>query len=287
MSRLFIVGTPIGNLSDASERMLDTLRSVELIASEDTRVTAKLCARYHIRTPMVSYHEHNERTRADELVRRMLEKDIDIAVVSDAGMPCISDPGAIIVARARAAGIPVTCVPGPSAAIAALSLSGWEVKSFAFHGFLPREKGVLRAELQRISQQTPIALLYESPRRIALLMNALIDTSPSARVFICNDLTKKFEWTFEGTPEETLDALSVRPAAEKGEYCVALRFVSERIKPKTQISAEAAILEAMLNGLSLNEAILAARNLNISRNGAFKAGLNVKKFLHEYQSVLS
>jgi 16S rRNA (cytidine1402-2'-O)-methyltransferase len=276
---LYVVGTPIGNLSDASQRMVDTLRSVALIAAEDTRVTAKLCSRFDIHTPMISYREHNERTRASELVERMISEGIDIALVSDAGMPALSDPGAEFVSRARSAGISVTCVPGPAAAIAALSLCGWEEKSFAFYGFPPREKKELRDHISHIAQGAPIAILYESPHRMSALLQAAADTPGVSRALICNDLTKRFEWIFEGTPADALAALESQPSPEKGEYCVALRFVPVQRQAAEPVSPEALILDKMLSGCDVNEAVAAIQCAGIPRNDAYRAGLNVRKFI--------
>lgn len=280
---LYIVGTPIGNLSDASPRMIDTLKSAALIAAEDTRVTAKLCARFDIRTPMISYREHNERPRADELVARMLDEGIDVALVTDAGMPSISDPGAVIAARARAVGIPITCIPGPCAAVTALALSGWEDGEHTFAGFLPREKKPLREALSRLSRGAPVAVMYESPHRLRALLEAIADMAGAERVLVCNDLTKLHEWVFEGTPREALEALAAKPSPEKGEYCVAVRFARlPEPEPAESLSPEAMLLEAMLSGLVLDEASADIQARGVSRNDAYRAGLAVKRFLEKY-----
>ena len=139
MPRLFIVATPIGNLSDISARALQTLRDCDLIAAEDTRVTRALLNHFEINTPCVSNHQHNEENRAAPIVARMLEEDLDVALVTDAGTPCISDPGSFLAKEAAAAGIEVLAVPGPTAVASALSVSGFDTREFAFYGFLPRQ----------------------------------------------------------------------------------------------------------------------------------------------------
>lgn len=152
MPRLFIVATPIGNLSDISARALQTLRDCDLIAAEDTRVTRALLNHFEIDTPCVSNHQHNEENRAAPIVARMLEEDLDVALVTDAGTPCISDPGSFLAKEAAAAGIEVLAVPGPTAMASALSVSGFDTREFAFYGFLPRQKRELSEKLLQIAR---------------------------------------------------------------------------------------------------------------------------------------
>jgi 16S rRNA (cytidine1402-2'-O)-methyltransferase len=281
MPTLFIVGTPIGNLSDISPRAIETLNAVQLIAAEDTRVTSKLLARYGIKKPMVSYHEHNESETADSLVQRMLSESIDIAQVSDAGMPVLSDPGAVLVAKARAAGIKIECIPGPSAAVTALSLSGWDDKSFTFAGFLSRDAHMLAKRLEELGKHSTIVILYESPHRVETLLNAIAENQCAERVLICNDLTKLHEWVFEGSASEAVQAFENKTNREKGEYCIAVRFrkqePAEPAAPK--VSPEALILERMLQGADLQDAAQQIISDEISRNEAYKARLRVKQFI--------
>jgi len=167
MPRLFIVATPIGNLSDISARALQTLRDCDLIAAEDTRVTRALLNHFEINTPCVSNHQHNEENRAAPIVARMLEEDLDVALVTDAGTPCISDPGSFLAKEAAAAGIEVLAVPGPTAMASALSVSGFDTREFAFYGFLPRQKRELSEKLLQIARTgVPIAVAHESPHRV-------------------------------------------------------------------------------------------------------------------------
>ena len=168
---LYVVATPIGNLGDMSPRAVEVLKSVALIAAEDTRMTMKLTQRFGIETSLTSCHRHNEQGKAEGIVRRMLEEGIDVAVVTDAGTPAISDPGTILVRQAAEAGIEVVAVPGPSAMAAAMSVSGIDVTEFTFLGFLPREKKDLQAALRSAAQRTQ-ALIEKgvTPHR-ALCMN--------------------------------------------------------------------------------------------------------------------
>lgn len=152
MPRLYVVATPIGNLSDISPRALETLKNCALIAAEDTRVTRALLNHFGIDTPCVSNHQHNEENRAAPLIERMLAEDIDVAVVTDAGTPCISDPGNVLVHEAAQAGIEVLAVPGATAMASALSVSGFDTREFAFYGFLPRQKKDLEEKLLSIAR---------------------------------------------------------------------------------------------------------------------------------------
>ncbi|MDR1262417.1 MAG: 16S rRNA (cytidine(1402)-2'-O)-methyltransferase [Oscillospiraceae bacterium] len=278
---LYIVGTPIGNLSDVSQRALDTLRSASLIAAEDTRVTAKLLARYDIHTKLTSSREHNEHGKARGLIAHMLETGGDVALVTDAGMPVISDPGSAVAAAAREAGIRVECVPGPSAVPTVLALTGWDFTEFAFYGFLPREKGELRAKLAEMSKGVAVAVVFESPHRVESLLTELAASSPDARVFIANDLTKMYEWTFEGASGEALAAHVSRENALKGEYCLAFKFPPIAVEPAVaeSIRAETWILDALQRGLSMNDAAEFARSRGVSRNEAYRASLAVRRFM--------
>ena len=148
MAKLYVVATPIGNLSDMTPRAVETLKSVAFIAAEDTRVTGSLCAHFDIHTRLVSSHRHNEEQKAPAIVEKMLEEDLDVAVVTDAGTPCISDPGWALVREAAEAGVEVLCIPGPTAMASALSISGFDTREFAFYGFLPRGGKELKEKLK-------------------------------------------------------------------------------------------------------------------------------------------
>jgi len=284
MPQLHVVATPIGNLSDLSPRAVQTLRDCALIAAEDTRVTRKLLARFGIATRMISNHRHNEAARTAELVERMLAEGFSIALVTDAGTPCISDPGYLLVKACADAGIDVLAVPGPSAVAAALSVSGFDCREFTFYGFLPRAAGPLRKKLLTIaSSHVPVAVLYESPLRVRALLEAVVETLPGARVCLCCDLTKLYELTLHGEAEHVLSALRANPGAQKGEYCVVLDLrgiaPASADPPPPPISLEARLLEGMLSGLTLREAEAALRSAGERRNELYKASVRVRDFL--------
>lgn len=283
MPILYVVATPIGNLGDLSPRAVETLKRVGLIAAEDTRVTIKLLNAYGIRTPLTSCHEHNERSKAAQIIRRMLEEDIDVAVTTDAGTPCISDPGSMLVAEAASAGIEVAAVAGPTAMAAALSVSGMQIEEFTFFGFLPRQKNELRAKLLEMSRRSKIAVVHESPHRVAGLLACVREALPNTRVSASCDLTKKHECTLRGPVQEVLAALEQNPNAEKGEYCVVLEWSAEDLPapetPATGLSLEARLFEGLVNGLSLRDSMDALLARGERKNAVYAAGLQVKRLM--------
>ncbi len=189
---LFVVATPIGNLEDVTLRALRILREVSVIAAEDTRRTARLLQHYSISTPTTSLHEHNERTRTPGLIAR-LHGGESVALVSDAGTPIVSDPGAFLVAAAHAAGIRVEPIPGPSAAIAALSASGLAEREFVFVGFPPPRAGARRAWLERLAAEPRVLVLYEAPHRIRATLTAMLELLGDRVVTLGRELTKAHE----------------------------------------------------------------------------------------------
>lgn len=192
MGKLYLVATPIGNLEDITLRALHVLRSAGLIAAEDTRRTAKLLARYKIRKSMVSYHDFNKQRVAPGLVKRMAEGE-DVALVSDAGSPGISDPGFHLINLAIAGGIQVVPVPGPSSVICALQVSGLPTDSFSFEGFLPRKKGKRSARMKMLADEAGTIVFFESPNRLASTVSELLESFGDRRIAVCRELTKMFE----------------------------------------------------------------------------------------------
>ncbi len=285
MATLYVVATPIGNLGDMSPRAIETLKTVSLIAAEDTRVTQKLLCVFDNQTPLTSCHEHNERHKASQIVQRMLEENIDVAVTTDAGTPCISDPGSLLAKAAIEAGIPVLAVPGPTAMASALSVSGLEISEFTFYGFLPRQKNELREKLLEMAQHSQIAVIHESPHRVIDLLTVLRDTLPGTYVSASCDLTKKFEKTTRGLVGDVLTALENDPKADKGEYCIALRWAQEDIpQPKqseSQLSLEAQLFDFLIQGKSLREGMEALVAAGQRKNAVKAAGLRVKDMLAE------
>ena len=282
MSTLYVVATPIGNLSDMSPHAVETLKSVALIAAEDTRVTKKLTNHFGIETPLISCHQHNEKGRAPEIVQRMLNEDMDVAVVTDAGTPAISDPGTELVRAAAEVGIPVIAVAGPTAFAAAVSVSGFDFSSFTFYGFLPRESKELKEKLLDIGHKSEGAIFHESPHRIKTLVAAIADTLPGAELSVSCDLTKLHELTLRGKPEDILTALEANEKSEKGEYCVVadLRNVTlPEEKPTIQASLEARIFDLVLNGVSLRDAVEALVEQGEKKNAVKAASLRVKEWI--------
>jgi 16S rRNA (cytidine1402-2'-O)-methyltransferase len=281
MPTLYVVATPIGNLGDFSARGVETLKNVALIAAEDTRVTQKLLAAFDIHTPLTSCHEHNERVKAEQIVQRMLTEGIDVAVTTDAGTPCISDPGRYLSAEAARNGIPVLAVAGPTAMAATLSVSGMNVEEFTFFGFLPRQKSELKAKLADMSARSKIAVVHESPHRVVGLLEMVAEVLPRTYVSASCDLTKKFETTVRGEAGEVLATLKANPKAEKGEYCLALEWheVPQPPEPACELSLEARLFDGLVKGMTLRQSMDTLTAAGERKNTVYAASLHVKKIL--------
>jgi 16S rRNA (cytidine1402-2'-O)-methyltransferase len=238
---LYLVATPIGNLEDISLRAIRVLKHCDLIACEDTRQTQKLLNHYAIETPTISYHEHNEASRAAELVEK-LAQGARIAVVSDAGMPGISDPGFRLVSLAIERGIPVVPIPGAAAFISALVASGLPVDSFTFRGFLPAKAGARRRQLEAIRDSPQTEIFYEAPHRLRETMTEVVEVlGPTRRIVIARELTKVHEEFLRGTADKVLEKLQshgevkgeitllVSPASS-GEFIAPAQSVRERVE---------------------------------------------------------
>ncbi len=286
MPILYVVATPIGNLQDFSPRGVETLKQADIIAAEDTRVTGKLCQVFDIHTPLTSCHQHNENSKGEYLADRMLSENLTVALTTDAGTPCVSDPGYALVKACRDRGIEVQPVPGCCASIAALSVSGLDSREFAFYGFLPREKKDQREKLLSIARSgVPVALIHESPFRIIDLIDNIRETLPEAELSLSCDLTKMHEKTIGGSPEEVLRALQENPKAEKGEYCLVMdvRHAAPPAdpEPRGDVSLEAMLVEIMREGMSLrdaqNELILRGEK----KNAVKQAALSLKRMFQE------
>lgn len=287
MPTLYVVATPIGNLQDMSPRAVDTLKAVALIAAEDTRVTMKLCSVFGIETPLTSCHQHNEGVKGEYLAERMLAEGIDVALTTDAGTPCVSDPGYGLVRAAVERGIEVIPVPGCCAAVSALSVSGFDTREFAFYGFLPRERKDLREKLLTMARQCAVAVVHESPFRVVELVEQIAQTLPETCISASCDLTKLHEKTIRGTAEDVLAALKANPKAEKGEYCLVLDFHGVCLpeeKPQADVSLEAQLVDQMLKGLSLRDAQEELTAQGIKKNAVKAAALRLKRLFTEVES---
>ncbi|NOZ08152.1 MAG: 16S rRNA (cytidine(1402)-2'-O)-methyltransferase [FCB group bacterium] len=217
---LYVVATPIGNLADLTLRAVETLNTVDHIAAEDTRKTGKLLKHYQIDTPMLSYHEHNEGRAAEQFCER-LKRGENIALVSDAGTPCISDPGYRIVHLAHDEGIPVRAIPGASAVSAALSVSGLPTDHFYFEGFLPRKKG-RKTRLEFLAGLPATLVIYESPYRVSKSLQDLLEVLGERETAVCREMTKLYEEIFRGSLSEAVSHFGKSDKKIRGEFVIIL-----------------------------------------------------------------
>lgn len=234
---LYLCATPIGNLGDMTPRVVETLRSVDVIAAEDTRNSVKLLNHFDIHTPMTSYHEFNKVEKARQLVNQLLDGQ-NIALITDAGTPAISDPGEVLVAMCQESGVAVTSLPGPAACITALTLSGLSTRRFCFEGFLPSEKTdrkERRELLEELSGESRTIILYEAPHHLKKTLEDLYEALGNRRITLCRELTKRFE---EALPMTLESALEYYEANEpKGEYVLVIEGKSRKEKRQEAIAA--------------------------------------------------
>jgi 16S rRNA (cytidine1402-2'-O)-methyltransferase len=264
---LYLVATPIGNLEDITLRALRLLKEADLIACEDTRQTRKLLDHYGIEKPVVSYHEHNEAERARELADK-LTAGARIALVSDAGMPLVSDPGYRLVREAIAAGAKVEPVPGASALLTALAASGLPTDAFHFGGFLPAKAGQRRRTLEALRAEEATLIFYEAPHRILETLEAVEAAMGPREVVVARELTKVHEEFLRGTAAEVRSALAARPAV-KGE--ITLLIARADTPPPDDTPLEEAVSECMRQGMSRMEAIKAvARRRGLPKREVYR-----------------
>lgn len=265
---LYLVATPIGNLEDITYRAVRTLREVDLIACEDTRHTRHLLDHYEIARPLVSYHEHNEQTRAEELVAKLLA-GTNVALVSDAGMPLVSDPGYRVAAAAIRAGILVVPIPGPSAVITALAAAGLPTDAFYFGGFLPAKSGQRARALEALREQSATLVFYEAPHRILETLADVERILGPRPVVVARELTKLHEEFLRGTPTEVRAALEARPSV-KGEITLLIGKVAAASVPETT-SIEEAVAAHIHAGMTRMDAIKeVARKRGLSKRDVYR-----------------
>ncbi|AGZ25868.1 MULTISPECIES: 16S rRNA (cytidine(1402)-2'-O)-methyltransferase [Staphylococcus] len=228
MTTLFLVGTPIGNLADITYRAIDTLQQVDLIACEDTRVTRKLCNHYEIKTPLKSYHEHNKDQQTDYMIEQLLS-GLDIALVSDAGLPLISDPGYELVVEARQHDIKVETIPGPNAGLTALMASGLPSYTYTFLGFLPRKDKEKFNVLSERMYQSSTLIIYESPHRVTDTLKVIGKVDPQRQVSLGRELTKKFEQIVTADVNTLLTMLQNNEIPLKGEFVILIEGAEAEI----------------------------------------------------------
>ncbi len=233
--KLYVVGTPIGNLGDMSPRAVETLEKVDFIAAEDTRVTVKLLNHFEIKKEMLSYYEHNKNTKGNLIIERMLRGE-NCAVVSDAGMPAISDPGEDLVRKAREAGIEVESVPGPSALITAISISGFPCGRFCFEGFLSMNKISRRTHLEALKKEERTMVFYEAPHKLPATLKDMLNYFGDRKIVLVRELTKLHETVNHTTLSEAAEYYSEN--APKGEFVLIVEGATEE---KTEYTPEEAV----------------------------------------------
>lgn len=219
MGKLYLVGTPIGNLGDMTYRAVETLKEVDFICAEDTRVTAKLLNYFDIKTPFISYHEHNAKTAGKQVIDRILAGE-NAAIVTDAGMPCISDPGEDLVRLCAQEGVEVNVVPGPSAVVSALAISGLDTSRFAFEGFLSVTKKQRFSHLAQVKNCTSTMIFYEAPHKLIYTLKDMLEYFGDRRISLCRELTKIHEEAFRTTLSEAVEYYSENKP--KGEFVLVI-----------------------------------------------------------------
>lgn len=258
---LYVVATPLGNLRDISLRALDVLAKVDVIAAEDTRVTAKLLARHGIATRQVSLHAHNERRRTTKVVS-LLAAGKSVALVSDAGTPAVSDPGAAVVRAAAAAGYAVVPIPGPSAVVAAVSVAGLEVSQWLFCGFLPAAAAARQVAIARLKDLSCALVFYEAPHRIAATLDALVAAlGPQRRLVVARELTKRFESIYRGCLGDATAWLAADPNRTRGEFVLVVDAPDAPISVDGTEQVQERTLATLLAELPLAQAVRLAATL--------------------------
>ncbi|MCK5359471.1 MAG: 16S rRNA (cytidine(1402)-2'-O)-methyltransferase [Gammaproteobacteria bacterium] len=270
LGKLYVVATPIGNLSDITHRALETLASVKLIAAEDTRHSRTLLQHYGINTAMISLHEHNEASRIDQIIKQLQAGD-SVALISDAGTPLISDPGARLVLAVHEAGMKPVPVPGPSAISTMLSVAGQSVQRFCFEGFLSSKPTARRKQMQSLVSETRSLVFYESSHRIADCLQDMKNIFGSARhCTVGRELTKRYESLYRGTLDDVVQQMEQDENATRGEFVVVIEGAEE--------SAD----DSMEQGRSVMDVLLAELPVSQSASLAAKISGARKKLLYDY-----
>ena len=284
MGSLYIVATPIGNLGDITKRAIEVLSMVDIILCEDTRTSSHLLTSLGIKTKLMSYHKFNEETRSDESIQLLLEGK-NIALITDAGTPCISDPGSILVSYCIKNNIEVFSIPGASAFITALTLSGLVINNFAFYGFLERKSSKQRQQLQEIEKNdVSIVIFYESPKRILDTIQNIKEVLHDPYIVVFNELTKKFEKKYYGVSSLVLEQLKENPNYQLGEYVIVVsKNKSLKKEEEEEISLEGLLMDKIVKeSCTMKEGIskLAIEYKDkFSKKEIYNASLTIKKIL--------
>lgn len=281
MGTLYVVATPIGNLNDMTKRAIETLKEVDIILCEDTRTSMKLLNNFNIKNKLMSYHKYNEQEQTKNIIK-LLKQDKNIAIITDAGTPCISDPGYILVKEARENNITVIPIGGISALITALSASGIETDKFTFQGFFPRETKEKTKLLEELNQTTiKVHIFYESPKRIIKTLEYLKNNLEIEKISIFKELTKLHEKNYYGSLEEVLNKLQNEEKTTQGEYTFIIKTKQKQEKEQN-ISLEALIIDKLIKEQKTIKEIveiLNKENKNISKKDLYNASLNLKQIL--------
>lgn len=281
MGTLYVVATPIGNLNDMTKRAIETLKEVDIILCEDTRTSMKLLNNFNIKNKLMSYHKYNEQEQTKNIIK-LLKQDKNIAIITDAGTPCISDPGYILVKEARENNITVIPIGGISALTTALSASGIETDKFTFQGFFPRETKEKIKLLEELNQTTiKVHIFYESPKRIIKTLEYLKNNLDIEKISIFKELTKLHEKNYYGSLEEVLNKLQNEEKTNQGEYTFIIKTKQKQEKEQN-ISLEALIIDKLIKEQKTIKEIveiLNKENKNISKKDLYNASLNLKQIL--------
>ena len=268
MPALYVVATPIGNLEDISLRSLRILREVKLIAAEDTRRTKRILTTYDIKTPMTSYHEYSKRAKLDYILGCLESKDV--ALVSNAGMPAISDPGYELIVAASQRGIPVIPIPGPSAVIAALAVSGLPTEQFIYLGFLPHRSSAKQRLLESITYENRTIVALESPHRLLTTLNDILLVLGDRKVAVCHELTKVHEEVFRGTISQAIEHFK----EPKGEFTLVIEGRRERDKPQLTEEIKRQLHDMRQSGVAAKQAVArVAGETGLSKKELYQAWL--------------
>ena len=281
MGNLYVIATPIGNKDDISKRAIELLKSSDIILCEDTRNSSNLLNMLNIKNKLVSYHKFNEEERSKEIIN-ILKEGKNISLITDAGTPCISDPGSILVKKCIDENIDVYGIPGPSAVITALSVSGLTISNFAFYGFLERKKNSQQDHLKIINENDiEIVVFYESPKRILDTLNNISEVMNNPYIVVLNDLTKKFERKYYGYTKDVIKELEDNENHELGEYVIIVSKNKKENKKEDLLTPESILIDIIVKEkCSMKDAIKkATENKLYSKNEYYDASIRLKNLL--------
>ena len=267
---LYIVATPIGNLNDISQRAIITLNKVSLCAAENTKNSKKILNRYNINTKLISYHKYSEQSKLNFLIS-ILKSGEDIALISDAGTPLISDPGYLLVNKALEEGIKVIPIPGPSSLIAALSVSGMPLDKFIFYGFPPKKKKALETFLEKLDMSDKTSIIFETKLRIIGFLEALAEINPNREIFVAREMTKLHESFYRGSVVKVIEELSSQKNALRGEFVLVIGGNKKTISEDFLSKEQEKVIQVLLKSMKKNEALnLASKSFGIKKNSLYK-----------------